>query len=401
MLLVYIWGAGYYLQQVVEEIDRINVKILGIIDIDRKKQNKKLLGGIPVIAPSEILDKQYDYIIVSIKKYEMIEDECEKLGIQKERLIEYWKNEYNNFIFKRRCDRVEELIRKTEILKYRLDSAPYEWGMKLTPNIISGEILLKKIINDHSSLCRFGDGEFEMIREKERPWFQTPNSELSKRLKEILFSEDSLINIAVAQNFVDLEKYKDDAADSIREYMFGDTRDFILKLMKKDKIYYDTYVTRPYIIYKDRENANRIFPLFKEIWKNRDVVIIEGKYSRIAVGNDLMKNVHSILRILCPARNAWDRYEIILATVLEKVSKESLICISLGPCATVLAYDLAKQGYQALDIGQIDNEYEWYLREAKERVEIPGKMVAELHKEQDLEMVVGEDYVNQIIAKII
>ncbi len=401
MFLVYIWGAGYYLQQVVEEIDRTNVKILGILDTDRKKQNKELLGGIPVIAPSKILDKQYDYIIVSIKKYEMIEEECEKLGIPGDRLIEYWKNEYNNFIFKKRCERVEELIRKKEILKYRLDSAPYEWGIKVTPNIISGEILLEKIINDHSSLCRFGDGEFEMIREKERPWFQKPSNKLSKRLKEILFSEDRLINIAVAQNFVDLEKYKDDAADSIREYMFGDTRDFILKLMRKDKVYYDTYVTRPYIIYKNRENADRIFPLFKEIWKDRDVVIIEGKYSRIAVGNDLMKNVHSISRILCPAQNAWDRYEIILTTVLEKVPEESLICISLGPCATVLAYDLAKQGYQALDIGQIDNEYEWYLREAKERVEIPGKMVAELHKEQDLEMAVGEDYVNQIIAKII
>lgn len=46
----------------------------------------------------------------------------------------------------------------------------------------------------------------------------------------------------------------------------------------------------------------------------------------------------------------------------------------------MLAYDLAVAGYQALDIGQLDNEYEWYIRGADERIPIPGKMVAEVDK---------------------
>jgi hypothetical protein len=45
--------------------------------------------------------------------------------------------------------------------------------------------------------------------------------------------------------------------------------------------------------------------------------------------------------------------------------KNILILISLGPTATVLAYDLAKLGYWAIDIGHIDNEYEWLKLEAK------------------------------------
>ena len=37
--------------------------------------------------------------------------------------------------------------------------------------------------------------------------------------------------------------------------------------------------------------------------------------------------------------------------------KEYLVLLSLGPCATVLAYDLSKKGYQALDIGHLPNSY--------------------------------------------
>ena len=64
----------------------------------------------------------------------------------------------------------------------------------------------------------------------------------------------------------------------------------------------------------------------------------------------------------------------------KKIGKEEnrLICITLGPAATVLAYDLGKAGIQAIDIGQLDNEYEWYLQGVQERTEIKGKMVAEI-----------------------
>ena len=43
-----------------------------------------------------------------------------------------------------------------------------------------------------------------------------------------------------------------------------------------------------------------------------------------------------------------------------------------------MAYDLAKKGYQAIDFGQVDNEYEWFLRQATERIVIEGKSVSEV-----------------------
>ncbi len=104
---------------------------------------------------------------------------------------------------------------------------------------------------------------------------------------------------------------------------------------------------------------------------------------------------------MCPHKNAFDKYDRILSMVEKSVLKDELALISLGPTATVLAYDLARCGIQALDIGQIDNEYEWYLRKASQRIEILGKGVAELSECHEPESVFNDcDYENQIIARI-
>lgn len=400
MFQVYIWGAGFYAKQILEEIDTAKAEVVAIIDSDEKKQGTGLFHPVPVISPSELFRREFDYLVISVKKYASVEKACKELGIPSEKVIVYWKEEPDNAVFMKRAERVERLIRERQICQHRLDSAPYEWRIKPSPKILEGAGLLKKIVKDHSSLCRFGDGEFEMIRGKMRPWFQKPDDTLGRRLKEVLNSNDVFINIAIPQNFYGLDKYKEDAADAIRSYMFGDTRDYIFGLLDKDRVYYDAYVSRPYMIYKDGKNAEEIFPLFKELWRDRDVLVVEGEYSRIGAGNDLLEDARSVSRILCPYKNAWDKYEDILNMVLEKADREALICISLGPCATVLAYDLAKAGYQALDIGQIDNEYDWYLRGAKEREDIRGKLVAERPAGQKLELDDEAGYRNQIIAKI-
>lgn len=401
MKQIFIWGAGYGARQVIDEIDNTKTVILGIVDNDQRKQGAELFPGIPIIPPSGIAGKEFDYIIISVKKYKAVEEECGRLGIPAEKTISYWKEE-DSPIFQSRAKRIETLTHEKNVFRYRLDSAPYEWGVERCPQIRSGTELLKKIMKDHSSLCRFGDGEFEMIRGKGRqPWFQKPDAVLGRRLREVLLSEKEGINIAIAQCFTGLDRYKEVSADVTREYMFGETRKFILGLVKGDRVYYDACVTRPYIMYKDKKNADEIFPLFKKIWDGRDVVLVEGEYSRTGIGNDLMTGARSISRIICPSQNAWDKYDTILNTIMKKVMKKSLVCVSLGQCATVLAYDLAKEGFQALDIGHLDNEYEWYLRGAREQVEIPGKMVAELLTEQRLEIADAGNYWNQTIAKIL
>lgn len=47
-----------------------------------------------------------------------------------------------------------------------------------------------------------------------------------------------------------------------------------------------------------------------------------------------------------PRKNAWDKYVEILLTVLNTAKTDDLVCVSLGPTATVLAYDIAKKAYR-------------------------------------------------------
>ena len=121
----------------------------------------------------------------------------------------------------------------------------------------------------------------------------------------------------------------------------------------------------------------------------------------MGIGNDLFDNVKSIKRILCPAKNAFDKYDAILAEC-EKQSKDKLFLIALGPTATVLAYDLANLGYWALDVGHIDICYEWKLRGGKGKVAIPGKYTNEAAGgRENIEDCTDPDYLNSIIAKVV
>ena len=101
---------------------------------------------------------------------------------------------------------------------------------------------------------------------RERPWFQELDYRLAERLKEVFNSKDERIIIALADNFGSLDCYTEQAADGIREYLENGIREDLMKVIDTNRIYYDTYVTRPYIIYKDKSHAVHIFELFKKIW---------------------------------------------------------------------------------------------------------------------------------------
>ena len=139
--------------------------------------------------------------------------------------------------------------------------------------------------------------------------------------------------------------------------------------------------------------------MVKRIWDKRDVVIVEGDKTRTGCGNDLFENVKSIKRVLAPTQNAFDKYDEILRAIL-KIEKDSLILVILGAAAKLLVYDLTKRGYQAVDLGQIDMDYEWYLAGEGHKVPIPNKYVSQLPPAEILDFT-DEEYRDQIIMQII
>ena len=153
-------------------------------------------------------------------------------------------------------------------------------------------------------------------------------------------------------------------------------------------------------MFRDKSNCARWFEKTKQIWNGQDILIVEGELSRLGVGNDLFANAKSIQRVLGPAVNAYDKYDELL-TAAKQYGQGKLILLALGMTATVMAYDLAKAGYWAIDIGHIDIEYEWFLQGAAEKVPVKGRRVFEVANGRDVSDEVDPAYWEQIICKIL
>lgn len=271
------------------------------------------------------------------------------------------------------------------------------------PTIVDAEKTIQKIIDEKKSIARFGDGEFETIFGNYRHKFQCADEKLGSRLKEVLQSETPNLLIGIADNYGNLDKYTDSVRDGIRVYLQLEVRKKHLEVLSKNKMYYDAYMSRPYIVYRDNKtNAPRKrFEHLRKIWDNKNVIMIEGEQTRLGVGNDLFDNCKSIRRILAPAVNAYERYDEILQEALKKGEENVLFLLAVGPSAGVFAYDLTKAGFQAVDIGHVDVEYEWMLQGTGERGKIAYKYTNEIPGDENAEEIHDPIYESQIIAKFL
>lgn len=269
---------------------------------------------------------------------------------------------------------------------------------KIVPVVASIDETIQRIVDDHCSISRFGDGEILLTDPHKEIGFQKGDALLAERLKEVITSANSQHLICISDAFCNLERYNSRARRFWRTHFFLYDA-WWSKLLTPGRKYYNTFVTRPYMDFESKEACERWFCSMKQIWNERDIVFIEGEKSRLGIGNDLFDNAKSIRRILCPPRDAFDRYQDILNEAL-RLEKEVLFLIALGPTATVLAYDLYKFGYQAIDAGHVDVEYEWWRMGAKRKVKLERKYVNETANGQ-LVADAGEEYERQIIAKIL
>lgn len=270
------------------------------------------------------------------------------------------------------------------------------------PFVFDTDKTIDKILNDKCSVSRYGDGELKIIIDNYSIGFQEYDKTLATRLDSIINKELENHIVCIPNVFKSTCKFNNNARifwnKFIKKYRYE-----LLKKVNPNKKYYDTQVTRLYMDYKDKSNVGKRFEKFKLIWKDREVIIIEGVESRLGLGNNLFDSSKKIERILCPSRNAFDYYDEIF-NVAKKQDKNKLILIALGPTATVLAYDLAKEGYQAIDIGHIDVEYEWFLKCAEKKISLENKYVNEAissgTSSKKTKEVLDDAYLSQIIYKI-
>lgn len=273
-------------------------------------------------------------------------------------------------------------------------------------NILDSYQTIDYILKKNISVCRFGDGELQMMSHLNNGGnvenflvdsFQSYDQTLALRLVEVFKSTHDKILICLPYQF------KKSSISSTKARVFWEREwlgriDYLTKLGLSKK-FGDTNFTRFYLDRKDIKDYKHYISELKKIWTNKDILLIEGASSRLGVGNSFLDEANTITRIICPAKNAFLKYSEILQKS-KKEGKDKLILIALGHTATVLAYDLALAGFQALDIGHIDIEYEWYKINAKYKVAIPNKYVNEVSSGRIQHAIFDSKYENEIIERI-
>lgn len=249
-----------------------------------------------------------------------------------------------------------------------IDYVLYRAGIKkCSIKVYSVEETIEELIHADKSMVRFGDGEITMIRGRSLK-LQKVRPEIVEGLKRILgYQYDGMI-VTIPEIFDDLSVYRKESRQFWRDHLLF-SRKIYEKYCNKNRIYYNTSLSRFYYALEDKSKCAQWIEGIRCIWKDKDVVVVEGERTHNGVGNDLLDNARSVERIIGPASDAYEKLDEIIECCKE-YSKDRLFLVSLGVAAKFFTERMFLEGYRVLDIGNLDMEYEWYLNNAgqKERI---------------------------------
>ncbi len=267
------------------------------------------------------------------------------------------------------------------------------------PKVNGIQKTIETIIDNNASLIRFGDGELYIMKGGHLG-FQEKNSDLAQQLLRIFRENSTPKRLICIQGIITgfTDNYKKEVIAHWKKHLYEYAP--IYSKFRKKLNNYDTCSTRLYSQFKNKQYATPYFELWKKVWSNKNVLIIEGQLTRFGVNNNLLDTSLNVQRLLCPAENAFDKYEIIKQQAI-KYSKNKLVLIALGPTATVLSFELSELGYQAIDIGHLDIEYEWFLSQVNYKEKVKNKYVNENTGLTEAEIdFTNKTYSSQIICNI-
>ncbi|VSV28461.1 Glycosyl transferase [Streptococcus pneumoniae] len=269
--------------------------------------------------------------------------------------------------------------------------------LKSYPKVLDIQQSLDYILEHHFSVICYGDGEMDIMMGHGIP-YQDYDENLAEQLRSMIQLESSPeLLVCLSDVFEGLERYNPEAVNFWQEHLEHYKEAY--HRFCTASFYGSTFISRPYMDLKDKTASVAHFEKLKQLWDERDILIVEGENSRSGVGNDLFDNARSVERIICPSRNAYGKVQVIQEAV-EKYADGKLVFLMLGPTAKVLAYHLSQKGIQAIDLGHVDSEYEWFKMGATSKVKFSHKHTAEHNFDQEIQFVEDEIYNKQVVVRI-
>lgn len=209
---------------------------------------------------------------------------------------------------------------------------------------------IREIVDRKCGISRYGDGELRLClgrKQMSQPW----SLDLQKALCNILKSDlpNHIVGIPRIFNRDDWPTRK--KQEFWKKYAF----DIYMRLYNRKKQYASSFITRPDAV--AQIDCDHYWGHVKQIWKDRRVLVLQGEGRGFLKDPSLLDTAFGYRVIYGPRYDAFAKRKELINQIMNESEDDWVILISLGPAATVLAYDVCKLGRQAIDAGHLGMFY--------------------------------------------
>ena len=151
----------------------------------------------------------------------------------------------------------------------------YRCGIRKCPiRVHTVEETIEELIHTDKSMVRFGDGEITMIRGRSLK-LQKVRPDIIEGLKQLLGYEYEGMIVTIPEIFGDLSVYNRASRQFWKDHLLF-SRKVYEAYCNPQRIYYSTSISRFYYAMEDRNRCKRWAERIRRIWKDKDVVVVEG-----------------------------------------------------------------------------------------------------------------------------
>ena len=235
-----------------------------------------------------------------------------------------------------------------------------EMLLPLKPKVYSRDESLSILEREPKSFARIGDGEIGLMEGKNIS-FQKYDKVLAEKMLKLLTVKRDDVYVGICNYFRALSP---EATERSREFHRRDVpklRRFLLKHSNPEIQYLNAGCLMGYFGC-DYESYSTVIERKRKLFEGRKIALVTGESVKAKWDYDVFELAESRQYIQAPSMNAFQEYDSILDDINHNVSKDTLVCLILGPTATAMAADLTDMGYMAWDVGHIAKDYDVYMK---------------------------------------
>ena len=226
--------------------------------------------------------------------------------------------------------------------------------------VCDGLASITKLESEPKSFSRYGDGEIALIMGYGIP-FQKYDKRLADRLIEILNHRRYDLYVGIPHYYFHTVLNLPESSKIFCRLTNIKNRRIVLKYCDPDAVYLDSLCLLGYFMNDNLDEYKKLCDRKRNLFKGRKIAIVSGQNVLEKLEHDIFELASCKIQIHAPALHAFGEYDLILNKIKSQVPKDYLICLVLGPTATVMAAELAELGYTAWDTGHIAKDYNAFM----------------------------------------